>query len=174
MRFNERFGLHRKLPLDLGTIKFEEMLYSGVIVDGRMGGLIVGRTFADGGIPVICQRGKEFLIHSFTQGHEFVLNRVASPRNLTRLKAINSGLTANEELPPDAEHPEVNHLIITIAEPCDKFLWLNWNQTVVGSDYVDRHMSELNAMNRETNPYGFCDTEVFFPRLDEGTEDGVV
>jgi hypothetical protein len=175
VKFNENFGLfQRKLPLDLGTSKFEEMLFSGAIVDGRRGGLIIGKRFSEGGIPIIFQRGREFLVHSFVQHHEFILNRVASVRNLTRLKAINAGLTLNEEVPPQAASPELSHLLITSAEPCDKFLWLNWNQCSVGAEYVDRHMAELNQLNDETNPYGYCDVEVFFPRLDLGTEDGIV
>ena len=59
MKFNEAFGLYqRKLPIDLGEAKFEEMLYTGVITDGRGGGLLFGRPYSEGGIPVIFQRGE--------------------------------------------------------------------------------------------------------------------
>ena len=175
MKFNEAFGLfQRKLPVDLGTAMFEQMLWDGVIVDGRAGGIVIGKSFEQGGVPIIFQRGREFLIHSFTQNGEFILNRVASTRNLERIKAINAGMAR----PPVSTEGEgmsvISRLIITEGEPCDRFLWLNWSQVAVTSDHVEQHLVELDAMNSETNPYSYCDAEMYFPRLDLGTEDGIV
>ncbi|MEO7413592.1 MAG: hypothetical protein ABIZ81_09560 [Opitutaceae bacterium] len=175
MKFNESFGLfQRKLPVDLGTTMFEQMLFDGSVIDGRAGGLIIGRKFSEGGVPIVFQRGREFMIHSFTEHGEFILNRVAATRNLSRIKAINAGLSGDEDTPEPRVIPEVSRLILTAAEPCDKFLWLNWSQMAIAAQYVDRHVAELNEMNDETNPYGFCDVETYFPRLDLGTEDGIV
>jgi len=173
MRANHRFDLfQRALPVDLGTTKFEQMLLEGVIIDGRAGGVLIGRTLENGGISLIRQRGTELLLHDPVESFGFILNPAASTRNLNRVKAILSG-TAEATMPPDVI-PNVTRVIYTKAEPNDKFVWVHWSQTFISAAQTERHYDELTQMNDEANPFAYCDRELHFPRLDMGTEDGVV
>lgn len=174
MKSNLLGGLnYQKFPLTLGASVFHNLVLQGIVTDGRAGGAILGRTYSEGGIYVVQQRGCDFLVHACVEGGEFVLNKDASCRNLARLKAMNSGLTMNEVVTPAAGALPVTHFIITSSEPDDKLLWLNWNQVVVASAPATKHFDELIDMNERANPFLMCDFADVFPSLD-GTEDGIL
>lgn len=175
MKSNLTYGLNNRLPLTLSPDFFHALFLTGVVVDGRAGGLILGRTFSQGGIYIIHQRGEDFVVHGSTENGEFVMNKAASVRNLTRLQKINAGLTKTEEAPPIEESIlRLSHLIVTHAEPNDKFLWLNWHQTIVGKEQSKKHLAELVDLNEEYNPFAICDSNIYFPSDEPGTEDGII
>ncbi len=174
MKANLPIGLNeRPFPLTLSPAAFHLLLMQGVVVDGRGGGVILGRGYEEGGIYVVHQRGEDFFIHACVQGGEFVLNKDASCINLRRLVKMNAGLTLNESVPEEDPQAIVKQFIITHGEPDDKLLWLNWNQVVVASEPAEMHMAELVAMNEAANPYMVCNFRDLFPP-DDGTEDGIV
>ncbi|HVS51949.1 MAG TPA: hypothetical protein VHD62_06290 [Opitutaceae bacterium] len=174
MKSNLPSGLnYRTFPLTLSASAFHNLILQGVVVDGRAGGLILGRSYEEGGITVITQRGADFFIHSCVEGGEFILNKDASCRNLARLRDMNVGRTAAEVVNDANDLTEVSQFVITNGAPDDRMLWISWNQVVVAKTPSLKHLSELIRLNQTENPFMRCDLNELFPAAD-GTTDGVV
>jgi hypothetical protein len=141
-------------PTSISEAQFVKLLNAGVITDGRMGGLVVGRTYDQGGIPVIFKFGCDYVVGMRVEDGEFIMNREASAFNHNRLSVMKSNLAPSEP----KEGPLNNlHLIVTVAEPDDKMIWLDWGATAIPRDIADKHLGELFRLNRERNPYYKCD-----------------
>lgn len=163
-------------PLVLSPTAFQNLVLMGAVTDGRAGGTVLGRSLTEGGILVVRQRGNEFTISERTQGGVFVLNKLASCRNLKRIKAMNAGLTMAEELPAEPDEP-VGQFLITNARPDDRILWLNWAQAVVAPTPAEKHLGELIRMNEERNPFLSVDHDDLFPDVFDHSDrsaDGVI
>lgn len=175
MKSNLPSGLNqRTFPLQLPPVTFWNLVNQGVVVDGRAGGVILGSSYEEGGITVVCQRGYDFFVHALVEGGEFLLNRDASCRHLARINAMNAGLTLHEEVTPVVPCDDLNALIFTQAEPHNKLLWVNWNQASVMRAATQKHLDELLDMNVQQNPFLRCDLDDLFPSEMGGTEDGIV
>lgn len=174
MKSNLPSGLnHQKFPLTLTASAFHLLVLQGVVVDGRAGGAVCGRTYDQGGVYAVMQRGEDFFIHAMVEGGEFILNREASVRNLPRLNAMNRGQTMHEVVPP-LEDSKVLSYICTFAEPQDKLLWLNWHQTVINAAATEKHLGELITLNQSVNPYLRVDFNDLFPDEFGESLDGIV
>jgi len=153
MKNNSAQG-HMALPKSLTQSQFQKLLQAGLITDGRMGGLVMGRGYDTGGVGVVFKLGCDYVIDTRTEGGEFIMNAEASAFNYNRLAAIKSGILPAEE----GNGPVENiHLLMTEAQPDDKLLWLDWGATAIPCPIAEKHLSELFRLNREWNPYLKCD-----------------
>ncbi len=159
-------------PLSLTPAQFTRLVLSGKIVDGRAGGLVFGRSYAEGGIWLVRKLGGTYLLEGLVEGGVFLVNWKAATRNLSRLKAMNAGLAKAEARPADGQPPPLSQVIITSANPDDRMIYAHWAQVVVSREAAVKHIEELAAMNEAPNPYLNCDLSQI---LDQGgTADGVV
>lgn len=147
---------------------------AGKIVDCRAGGLLFGRSIAEGGVAAIYKLGSRYLFQGWLQGGSYILNWRAATENLQQLKAINSGLTAREKVaaPTPSDPADISQLTVTFAEPDDRILLLTWSQVVVDPEATAKHLVELEAMNRAPNPFTRCDLRAVFGW--ESSQDGIV
>lgn len=166
---------NRPFPHTISLPAFFNLVLSGAVVDGRAGGLLLGHSYAEDGVAVVCQRGTDFFFHSVAEGGEFIINSDASCRNLRRLAAMEreakstGGTTMVED--PTAQ---VSSLVIATAEPNDRILWLDWNQVVVSGEATKRYLGELVTINQENNPYLHFNLDGSFPPEEPRTADGIV
>jgi len=127
--------------------------------------VIFGRTLAEGGVLALSKVGSEYIFRGIVEGGSFAVNWRAATQNLRRLKAMNSGLTLRELTKPTESDPEISDLIISGARPHDRMIFFHWAQFIVNPEPAAKHIEELTAMNRETNPFLECDLhEVFHLR----------
>jgi hypothetical protein len=119
-----------------------------------MGGLVMGRSYDNGGIVVAFKFGNHYMLDARVEGGEFVVNAEASAFNHNRLALIKANL-----LPGEAETASLSdvHLLVTDAQPDDKILWLQWGATAIPAEIATKHMGELFRLNRERNPFLKCD-----------------
>jgi hypothetical protein len=156
-------SVHSVLPDQISERDFQEMVRKGLVVDGRAGGLILGRDYENGGIYVVMKVGTGYCLHSIVEGGEYALNWEASALNAFRLDQINAGLVEDEE-PPTYDLAGVVRCLTTTANPDDKLLLLHWGQKVISREAASKHIQELMQINSAVNSFTNCDLlKVFRP-----------
>lgn len=135
------------LPTFVTANEFVPLLLAGWIIDGRNGGLIVGRSHADGNIIMIshCETSGDYKLIGFVEGQEFILNRVATAKHFDRLTEINS-----DQSPCDfsIETTPESRIIHTTASPHDRFLLVDYSQQyIINRNATRRHFAELERLN---------------------------
>src|SRR5690348_12726145 len=94
--------------LTITPAAFYRYVAMGIIVDGRAGGLVVGRRRKDGGIAVIRQKGDEFFLQQERiGGDDFVMHP-------------DMGMPDRTERDHDLRIRPFSHLIVSDARPDDK------------------------------------------------------
>lgn len=153
--------------LDQGVIGYDtflRMFINGWVVDGRGGGLVVGRRHSEGHIVMICpsdERIGEFLIAGVMEGGEYLMSTTATEREEARIRQINSfkGLCESTIAPTEA-----SRIIHTSDERHDKLLLIN-RQFIINRDATRKSFAELEAINAKyptSNGWLFTDEEVDF------------
>ncbi len=130
---------------------FLRAFINGWVVDGRAGGLITGRSHADGHIVMLqpdVELG-EYVILGLIEGGEYVLCPEASDAHYQRIEEIN--LDNAKCLPREGRVP--SRIIHTSAEPHDKFLIIKKGQWIVNINSTNRHFDEIDRMNAEYNHF---------------------
>lgn len=135
------------LPTLITADEFVPLLLAGWIIDGRNGGLIVGRSHADGNIIMIShnESSGDYKLIGLVEGQEFILNRVATAEYFVRLTEINS-----DQSPCDfrIETTTESRLIHTTASPHDRFLLVDYRQQyIINANATRRHFAELERLN---------------------------
>lgn len=130
----------------LSQDEFVRCFVNGWIVDGRDGGLIVGRRHVEGHI-LMFQGTDELGVFEhagFVEGGEYLMSTEATELHFKRLQEINA-----DKSPCDSEITITtdSQLINTRAEPHDKFLVIH-RQFVININATKRHFSELEELNR--------------------------
>jgi hypothetical protein len=160
------------LPDQINAEEFHRLLMAGRIVDGRCGGIILGKMAENGGPRGIFKIGSDYLIQGQFNGGDFVVNKEAAVPNMGRLNAMNQGRTRKEVI-TEAGPDEFGMLIVTTANPDDRLLWLDFGQIVVNRDPAQKHLAELLRLNQSVNPYLTLNLHQVFG-CDPGTTDGIV
>lgn len=137
---------------------FLKMVSSGWIVDGRGGGLVIGRSHAEGNIAVVQEQPDgTFHIRAYMEGGEYILNHEAVKGNEERVEQINSE-TGLHETTPILEITPKTRTLNTHSEPCDKMLWIDSrSQYIVCKSATAKHLQELETINHAVNGFVSCD-----------------
>ncbi|ATH99544.1 hypothetical protein [Alcaligenes faecalis] len=133
--FPERFGLDT----------FYQLFINGWVVDGRAGGLIIGRTHETGHIIMITPNGDPAMFETtgLVAGGEYIMSTQASETHFQRLQEINADQSpCDEEISVSLE----SRIINTRAEPHDKML-IVLNQFIINAEATKRHFDELEHIN---------------------------
>jgi hypothetical protein len=125
---------------------FLRSFINGWIVDGRDGGLIVGRGHDEGHIFMFQGTDAlgEFEHVGFVEGGEYIMSTDATAHHYRRLEEINSDKSPCDE---QIVVTRDSQLIHTRAEPHDKFLIVH-KQFIINRNATKRHFDELEILNR--------------------------
>lgn len=130
---------------------FHRLILQGVVVDGRAGGLLVGRSVFDGGIPVIRQQGEWFHLQiQRAEDGDFVLHPGAAPYQVRKPRKQGPGTQT------------VTQMLFTKAAPYDRILWLIWHQQIIPAESAWPRLEYLSAINEEENSFLRCDMDDVF------------
>jgi hypothetical protein len=150
---NHEFGFDRD--------SFNIMDDAAWIVDGRCGGLLIGRSHADGHIRMV--HGPfdgHYRVFTAAEGGEYVVNYRAYENEKTRLDEINSFKDEHCQLSEIAVSP-ASRILNTHAEPNDKLLWIgNGGVFIVNKRATAKHFSEIEEINQKWNPGVNCDLKL--------------
>lgn len=133
------------------------LIMAGGIVDGRAGGLVIGRSHSQGDIHMIQYTDGKFSAYRCLEGGEYIMNKSASEAFADRLVEINNykvdGFSESQfNLRP-------LRTIITFAEPHDKFLFVDHEQFVVNRAATALNLEELELLNESVNQYAQFDMD---------------
>lgn len=133
--------------------QFWQLIQHQKVVDGRGGGLVVGRLHSEGNIYFFKEEHNGFrnLNNHNLQGGEFIINRAATAKYGSRIEQI------NREVDRDILYGKmvsVSSLLIkkdtrilnTHGEP-EKLLWLDHHQFIVNHLATLMHYNELVEIN---------------------------
>lgn len=131
-----------------------ELFHEGVVVDGRRGGLVVGRSHAAGNIYMLQQvEPDRYIIPANIEGGEYLVTHVAFTKYEKRFHEINSW---QEETPSISSIPVSGstRVINTSAEPSDKFILMDYRgQFVVNKYATNRFFHEIEKLNCEAGDF---------------------
>lgn len=130
---------------------FLRAFVNGWVVDGRAGGLITGRSHADGHIVMLQPTSElgEYEMLGLIEGGEYVLCPEASEAHYDRIEEINAD---NGKCAPHQIRTP-SRIIHTSAEPHDKFLIIQKGQWIVNINSTNRHFEEIDRINSEYNHF---------------------
>jgi hypothetical protein len=135
------------------------------IVDGRAGGLLLGRSHAEGHIFML--RGPydgRFEIFATMQGGEYVLNHAAYTNEKSRVEEINAFKDEHAVLREVSLSPSCR-ILNTHATPHDKLLWIGDKGVfIVNARATAKHIREIEAINQKWNPFFKVDLMVLKPK----------
>lgn len=104
---------------------FQTMIAAGWVVDGRGGGLVIGRSHDTGDIHIIQEmEDRRFHIPACMEGGEYILNFDAYQANEERVNQINE-FKESHPLITSIELTDKTRLLNTQSEPYDKLLWID-------------------------------------------------
>jgi hypothetical protein len=144
---------------------FFQMMVDGMIVDGRGGGLVIGRSHSDGNIYMIQEISEErFSIVGNLEGGEYILNFDAYLSAKERLEEINS-------FKDEIEHMSslcVTHksrVLNTHSEPNDKLLWIDMRgQFIINKRATTKYFEEIEGINHRFSSFMNCDLNILIPK----------
>ena len=152
-------------------IFYNQMQAFGLVVDGRAGGLIVGRSHSTGDIYMAWQEDDGGFTVSLAEccleGGEYIVNASAYLASQERINEINQF----KEPQPERNHLElspITRIFNTHAEPNDKLLWIERGQFIVNKHATARHLKELEELNAHKNSFVICDFKCFQYCVAEG------
>jgi hypothetical protein len=146
---------------------FNQMFAAGMIVDGRGGGLIVGRSHGEGHIFMIQESSDgRFFIPGAIQGGEYILNADAYFSAKERLEGINSFKDEHEDISP-IPITSKSRILNTHSEPCDKMLLVDTRgQFIINKRATAKHFQEIEQINHELNGFVCCDLDILTPKVE--------
>lgn len=140
------------------------MIHAGWVVDARSGGLVLGRTHAEGDIIIvhrITDGTDRFIVAAMMEDGEYILNVRASISEKARLDEINQ---LKGDTPSDITLATITpecHIFNTHADPFDKLLWVDRGQFIVNAFATSKHFAELESLNDIGNAEITCDPSPF-------------
>jgi hypothetical protein len=120
------------------------------MMDGRYGGLVLGRDGPDDDIPMyICRNGSVYTLVGLMQGGEYLMSRAATNRHLETLKKLNAekGEGADFEFSFKSSSSVIN---TNFMPPCGG-LWVTEAQYVINRYATKIHFETLEKLNNEAN-----------------------
>lgn len=144
---------------------FHQMIAAGWIVDGRGGGLVLGRSHDGGNIFMIQELADgRFHIPSHLEGGEYILNFDAYTSARERLEQINAFKDNIEHISSISITPK-SRVLNTHSEPNDKILWIDRRgQFIINKRATTRHFQEIEEINYKFNGFVSCDLDVLKPK----------
>ena len=137
---------------------FWTLFERGWVVDGRGGGLVIGRSHAGGNIYMI--NGPidgRLYIQSALEGGEYIVNHGAYEAAQIRLQEIN----AFRDQAVHASHlllSPATRVLNTHSEPQDKLLWIGARQMTIINKYATaKFLPEIEQINHQWNSFRQCD-----------------
>ena len=140
---NESYLFQGRLPLKVGSDVFGKLLYDGHIIDGRSGGLVLGRSHNEGHIYIIGIEGDGFIINSCLEGGEYVMNQNAKAEYEKEIVQINSDTTGSETPISSLEITPFLRVFSCGSVPFDRLLWLEKGQYIINRGATKRHLKRL-------------------------------
>jgi hypothetical protein len=128
--------------------QFNELCKKKLVVDARTGGLVIGRSHADGNIYMIRQKYPlyEFEFCSHLEGGEYILNHNAYKKYKGRIDEINSYKVAGDAV--DLYDVCKVNILLTKNEPGDKLLLIDYRgQFIVNKKATSKFLIELDVLN---------------------------
>ena len=127
------------------------------IVDGTLGGLILGNTHSDGGIKVIRQYRSEELYEVIAEfeGWEYILNPLATTKEMEYLTKLNSEFVNTKEefieyeIPNGIEIIDTKPIFENIKETNKLILLNEWSQFIINKHSTKKYLTELNSLNKK-------------------------
>lgn len=119
------------------------MLCKGWVVDVRAGGLVLGRSHADGDIFMLQEcEDRYFHVIGKMQGGEYILTNQACLAKREEIENINQSKLSNQ--PISIECSELSRVFNTNSEPDDKFVWIDTNgQYIINKISTSHHIQRL-------------------------------
>lgn len=144
---------------------FQAMIANCWIVDGRGGGLVLGRSHSDGDILMIQERNNgTFYIPACLEGGEYILNYDAYQADEERLEQINGFKEIHTSL-PSIKINSKTRILNTHAEPHDKMLWIDSRgQFIVCKSATAKYLQELDELNHTANGFLSCNLNFLGPK----------
>jgi hypothetical protein len=127
--------------------EFAKAFTYGWIVDGRGGGLVLGRKHGEGHILMI-QPTESFGVFQFVgymEGGEYIMSRAATDAHFQRIEEINRD---NDPCDTEITFGPNSRIIRTDAEPHDKLLVVD-SQYIINARSTKRHFHELEEINSQ-------------------------
>ena len=127
---------------------------SGKIIDAREGGLVLGRSHAEGDICILkSNEDGKFFIDGCLEGGEYLVNTLAAEKNKQRIEEINKYYVKNEVCALDNIRLSMKTRIInTHSEPSDKLIFFGGSPIFIVNKYATaKSYYELEALNHEDN-----------------------
>ena len=135
-----------------GTVM--DIFHQGGLVDGRRGGLVVGRSHEEGGIYILQQtEADRYEIQANIEGGEYVLSHKALLKFRERLEEINSWYE-NGSLVKTISVTSRTRVINSSATPHDRLILFDFRgQFVVNNLATTEFFEELEQMNDEAGDF---------------------
>lgn len=127
------------------------------IVNGILGGLVLGNSHVDGGIKVIRQYREEKLyeIIAELEGWEYVLNPATTQKELDHLNQLNSEFATMKELFKPFEIPDgidiidARPVIENRKDTSRLILFSEYSQFIVNKYSTKKYLTELDLVNKK-------------------------
>lgn len=141
---------------------FVNLLFNGMIVDGRGGGLVIGRAHDDGGILMFAQiPNGSYNVTGEVEGGEFIVNPLAYQQHRNRIQEINEFGQHCRDEPTLSQIPSATRTIHAAASPYNRMIWMHQEDTfIVNRLATEKYLSELQAINNEINTLNDCDLSI--------------
>jgi hypothetical protein len=166
MSYDETLSGTRKIPVVgmwFNKDAFHAMFAVGWIVDGRGGGLLLGRSHAGGNIYTLRQlRDGSFDCPCHVEGGEYIINRAAYLAFEKRIHEINEFNDGHDLTSCICISPK-SRILNTHSEPYDKFLFLEEGQYIVNKNATAKYFDELEEINHDGNDMLSCNLDSLAP-----------
>ncbi|QCR23765.1 hypothetical protein [Pontibacter sp. SGAir0037] len=134
----------------------KRFLDSGDAVDGTKGGLLIGRSHEEGGIPILMRYNDAYKVVAEIEGQEYIFNAAASAHFRERLKILNNPsydgqwTTIGETIPDHVTKIDCTINPNTYSQFETKYLVLDGRHTyfVINKYSTWRHMELLDQLNK--------------------------
>lgn len=153
-----KYFVAQKHHISIAT--FVQLYLDGHIVDGRNGGLVIGRSHAEGNIYFLAHYSDDFLKFAFTghmEGGEYLVNHLAYSQHRERIHEINQDFDDEYSL-SNLSIGTHTRVINTTADPFDKAILMDHRDMFIVNKYsTAKHLEELEQINNSASDFVFCD-----------------
>jgi hypothetical protein len=139
-------------PLNLEEMNL--LIINGFVVDGRGGGLVLGPSHEDGGIPMLALAGDgTYRYLGELEGGEYLVNLVAYESQPEQIEAYNNFQDSGEEgmlvVPLSRNLLILNTYLHDCYGRCAKLLLIDAGQFIVNKYATARHFTEIERLNSQ-------------------------
>ncbi len=132
-----------------------EMLSSGILIDGRKGGLVVGPSHEEGNIFLLyqCQADKYTIIGTM-EGGEYLLSHMTYLLYRDRINIINAWDPPATSLLQKDEIPSGVRVINAFGETSEKMILIDHEgQFIINKFATSKFLEEIDVLNKRAEQY---------------------